>query len=94
MAHLRLLQTPPFHTLFVEGFTPSSDSRYYMFPNMGPAQSGRSGHGSRAFVLGGNSFTQLTPDGPSIVHVFDSHKSSFSAVEGYYSNVWNEGHIQ
>ncbi|KAG8980256.1 Negative regulator of mitotic exit, partial [Tulasnella sp. 427] len=54
-----------------------SNSRWYMFQNMGPSPSGRSGHamaaaGSRVFVLGGESFTTEKPDDPSLIHVLDS----------------------
>ncbi|EGO04494.1 hypothetical protein SERLA73DRAFT_82409 [Serpula lacrymans var. lacrymans S7.3] len=54
-----------------------SNQRWYMFQNMGPSPSGRSGHamasmGSRVFVLGGESFTPMKGDDPSIIHVLDT----------------------
>ncbi|KAH7885957.1 hypothetical protein F5I97DRAFT_1808782 [Phlebopus sp. FC_14] len=54
-----------------------SNQRWYMFQNMGPAPSGRSGHamasmGSRVFVLGGESFTPTKGDDHGIIHVLDT----------------------
>lgn len=54
-----------------------STKRWFMFQNMGPAPSGRSGHamataGSRVFVLGGESFTSPKPDDPMMIHVLDT----------------------
>ncbi|ESK98105.1 cell polarity protein [Moniliophthora roreri MCA 2997] len=54
-----------------------SNQRWYMFQNMGPAPSGRSGHamssvGAKVFVLGGESFTPPKPDNPNYVHVLDT----------------------
>ncbi|KIJ65005.1 hypothetical protein HYDPIDRAFT_27741 [Hydnomerulius pinastri MD-312] len=54
-----------------------SNQRWYMFQNMGPAPSGRSGHamasmGSRVFVLGGESFTPTRGDDHGIIHVLDT----------------------
>lgn len=56
-----------------------TDQRWYMFQNMGPAPSARSGHamasmGSRVFVLGGESFTP-TRDDHGIIHVLDTSLS-------------------
>jgi hypothetical protein len=53
------------------------DKRWYMFQNMGPAPSGRSGHamasvGSRVYVLGGESYTSARPDDPTTFHVLDT----------------------
>lgn len=56
------------------------DRRWYMFQNMGPAPSGRSGHamaafGKHVFVLGGESnaaFAQPRGDDPNVVHVLDT----------------------
>ncbi|KAF8560199.1 hypothetical protein OG21DRAFT_1429725 [Imleria badia] len=54
-----------------------SNQRWYMFQNMGPAPSARSGHamasmGSRVFVLGGESFTPTRGDDHGIIHVLDT----------------------
>ncbi|KAE9387930.1 galactose oxidase [Gymnopus androsaceus JB14] len=54
-----------------------SNQRWYIFQNMGPAPSGRSGHamasiGARVFVLGGESFTPTEPEEANYVHVLDT----------------------
>ncbi|KAJ3768819.1 hypothetical protein FB446DRAFT_694490 [Lentinula raphanica] len=54
-----------------------SNQRWYMFQNMGPAPSGRSGHamaslGTRVFVLGGESFTPSKPEDANFMHVLDT----------------------
>ncbi|KAG1867303.1 hypothetical protein DFJ58DRAFT_130968 [Suillus subalutaceus] len=54
-----------------------ADQRWYMFQNMGPAPSGRSGHamasmGTRVFVLGGESFTPTKGDDHGIINVLDT----------------------
>ncbi|KAJ4484910.1 hypothetical protein C8J55DRAFT_452826 [Lentinula edodes] len=54
-----------------------SNQRWYMFQNMGPAPSGRSGHamasiGTRVFVLGGESFTPSKPEDANFIHVLDT----------------------
>ncbi|KAJ8083785.1 hypothetical protein AAF712_000706 [Marasmius tenuissimus] len=54
-----------------------SNQRWYMFQNMGPSPSGRSGHamasvGAKVFVLGGESFTPPKQDNPNWVHVLDT----------------------
>ncbi|KAG1778034.1 hypothetical protein EV702DRAFT_968580, partial [Suillus placidus] len=54
-----------------------SNQRWYMFQNMGPAPSGRSGHamasvGTKVFVLGGESFTPTKPDDHGIINVLDT----------------------
>ena len=59
-----------------------ADQRWYMFANMGPSPSGRSGHALTTFmnkvvVLGGESFTGSKPDDPSIVHVLDTGKIKY-----------------
>lgn len=59
-----------------------SNQRWYMFANMGPAPSGRSGHvlttyQNRVLVLGGESFTGGKPDDPSTVHVLDTAKIKY-----------------
>jgi hypothetical protein len=54
-----------------------SRMRWFMFQNMGPQPSGRSGHamasmGARVFVLGGESFAPSLPEEPNMVHVLDT----------------------
>ncbi|KDQ63357.1 hypothetical protein JAAARDRAFT_375900 [Jaapia argillacea MUCL 33604] len=54
-----------------------SNQRWYMFQNMGPSPSGRSGHamaslGTRVFVLGGEAYTPSKTDDPSVIHVLDT----------------------
>nr|GAT47851.1 cell polarity protein [Mycena chlorophos] len=54
-----------------------SNQRWYMFQNMGPSPSGRSGHamaavGARVYVLGGESFTPTKGDDPSLIHILDT----------------------
>ncbi|KAF5375186.1 hypothetical protein D9758_000458 [Tetrapyrgos nigripes] len=54
-----------------------SNQRWYMFQNMGPAPSGRSGHamaaiGPRVIVLGGESFTPSKPEDSNYLHVLDT----------------------
>ncbi|KAJ3490764.1 hypothetical protein NLJ89_g11405 [Agrocybe chaxingu] len=54
-----------------------SNQRWYMFQNMGPSPSGRSGHamasiGTRVFVLGGESFSPSKGDDANITHVLDT----------------------
>ncbi|KAG5647562.1 hypothetical protein DXG03_008915 [Asterophora parasitica] len=61
-----------------------SNQRWYMFQNMGPSPSGRSGHamasvGSRVYVLGGESFTPSKTDDPSLVHVLDTKHIKYPA---------------
>lgn len=53
-----------------------SNQRWYMFQNMGPSPSSRSGHamasvGTRVFVLGGESITTKSED-PNMLHVLDT----------------------
>ena len=53
------------------------DQRWFMFQNMGPAPSVRSGHrmaavGSRVFVLGGESSVSGPTDDPTIIQVLDT----------------------
>ena len=59
-----------------------SNQRWYMFANMGPSPSGRSGHALATFqnkviVLGGESFTGAKPDDPSMIHVLDTGKIKY-----------------
>ncbi|KAG8832178.1 Negative regulator of mitotic exit [Serendipita sp. 399] len=61
--------------------------RWFMFQNMGPAPSGRSGHamataGSRIFVLGGESFTSQKPDDPMMIHVLDTKHIKYPDPKG------------
>ena len=53
------------------------DQRWYMFQNMGPSPSGRSGHamasiGTKVYVLGGESFSPSKSDDPNFTHVLDT----------------------
>lgn len=56
------------------------DQRWYMFQNMGPAPSARSGHamasiGPRVFVLGGlgaEFMNPTKPEDPTLIHVLDT----------------------
>lgn len=59
-----------------------SNQRWYMFANMGPAPTGRSGHvlttyQNKVLVLGGESFTGGNADDPNIVHVLDTAKIKY-----------------
>ncbi|PWN19466.1 hypothetical protein BCV69DRAFT_251136, partial [Microstroma glucosiphilum] len=59
-----------------------SNQRWYMFANMGPAPSGRSGHilstfQSKLVVLGGESFAGGQSDDPHIVSVLDTVKIKY-----------------
>ncbi|KAI0257057.1 hypothetical protein BJV78DRAFT_1159906 [Lactifluus subvellereus] len=54
-----------------------STQRWFMFQNMGPSPSGRSGHamassGTRVFVLGGESAAGSQPDESALIHVLDT----------------------
>ncbi|KAK0208871.1 hypothetical protein DFS33DRAFT_1380357 [Desarmillaria ectypa] len=54
-----------------------SNQRWYMFQNMGPQPSGRSGHamaavGPKVLVLGGESSSLSKADDPSLIHVLDT----------------------
>ncbi|KAI0308283.1 hypothetical protein B0F90DRAFT_1665117 [Multifurca ochricompacta] len=54
-----------------------STQRWFMFQNMGPSPSGRSGHamasnGVRVFVLGGESSTGTPADETALIHVLDT----------------------
>jgi hypothetical protein len=59
-----------------------SDQRWYMFQNMGPAPTPRSGHAmvaahGKVFVVGGeaNASSAAGRDDPSLIHILDSCKS-------------------
>lgn len=59
-----------------------TNQRWYMFANMGPSPSGRSGHAMSTFqnkvvVLGGESFTGAKPDDPATLHVLDTAKIKY-----------------
>ncbi|ORY61071.1 hypothetical protein BCR35DRAFT_334991, partial [Leucosporidium creatinivorum] len=61
-----------------------TNQRWFMFQNMGPAPSGRSGHAMATFqnkvlVLGGESYTSQRADDPSFVHVLDTSKIKYPA---------------
>lgn len=54
-----------------------STQRWFMFQNMGPSPTGRSGHamasnGTRVFVLGGESSTGTATDEAALIHVLDT----------------------
>ena len=60
-----------------------TDQRWYMFQNMGPSPSGRSGHamasiGSKVFVIGGESFTPSKGEDPNVIHVLDTSQCIIS----------------
>jgi hypothetical protein len=59
------------------------DQRWYMFQNMGPAPTPRSGHAmvaahGKVFVVGGeaNAASVAGRDDPSLIHILDSSTSS------------------
>ena len=57
--------------------------RWFMFQNMGPSPSGRSGHamashGTRVFVLGGESSAAAQVDETAMIHVLDTSMSILS----------------
>ncbi|KAI0275149.1 hypothetical protein BC834DRAFT_965581 [Gloeopeniophorella convolvens] len=54
-----------------------SSQRWFMFQNMGPSPSGRSGHamasnGTRIFVLGGESSAATQADESALIHILDT----------------------
>ncbi|KAA1468076.1 hypothetical protein DENSPDRAFT_770400 [Dentipellis sp. KUC8613] len=54
-----------------------STQRWFMFQNMGPSPSARSGHamassGTRVFVLGGESYAAPKPEEATLIHVLDT----------------------
>lgn len=58
-------------------------SRWFMFQNMGPSPSARSGHAmvaahGKIFILGGeaNASTGAARDDPNMVHVLDTGRST------------------
>jgi len=60
-----------------------STQRWFMFQNMGPSPSGRSGHamashGTRVFVLGGESSAVAQVDETAMIHVLDTSMSILS----------------
>lgn len=59
-----------------------TNQRWYMFQNMGPCPTGRSGHAlsavkERIFVLGGESFSSNKGDDPSIMYILDTSKIKY-----------------
>lgn len=59
-----------------------SNQRWYMFTNMGPAPSGRSGHAmatwqNKVFVLGGESYMANKPEWPNMIHMLDTGKIKY-----------------
>ncbi len=63
------------HALFIHMRHPAQ--RWYMFQNMGPSPSGRSGHamasnGTRILVLGGESSGGAQADEAALIHVLDT----------------------
>ncbi|KAK4046292.1 hypothetical protein OIV83_006166 [Microbotryomycetes sp. JL201] len=59
-----------------------SNQRWFMFQNMGPAPSGRSGHAmatyqNKVLVLGGESYTSQRADDPAFVHILDTSKIKY-----------------
>ncbi|KAJ7139940.1 hypothetical protein C8R44DRAFT_606672 [Mycena epipterygia] len=63
-----------------------SNQRWYMFQNMGPSPSGRSGHamaavGPKVYVLGGESFTPSKTDDSSLVHVLDTKHIKYPVTQ-------------
>ncbi|KAG6890506.1 hypothetical protein C0995_007705 [Termitomyces sp. Mi166 len=59
-----------------------SDQLWYTFQNVGPTPSGRSGHAmvavnSKVCLLGGESLSQETRDGPTIVHVLNTYQIKY-----------------
>lgn len=59
-----------------------ADQRWYMFTNMGPAPSGRSGHAmatwhNKVFVLGGESYTSSKHEWPNMINMLDTGKIKY-----------------
>lgn len=64
--------------------------RWFMFQNMGPAPSGRSGHAmatwqNKVLVLGGESYTSMRSDDPSLVHTLDTSKPNLPSFRFHSS---------
>ncbi|KAI0314774.1 hypothetical protein OF83DRAFT_1267104 [Amylostereum chailletii] len=64
-----------------------SSQRWFMFQNMGPSPSGRSGHamasfGARVFVLGGESYVGQMQDEPAVIHVLDTKHIKYPQADG------------
>jgi hypothetical protein len=74
--------------------------RWFMFQNMGPSPSGRSGHamassGPRIFVLGGESAAGSQTDESALIHVLDTSMSSLlSFLFSQPPNIENTEHIK
>ncbi|KAI0027318.1 hypothetical protein K488DRAFT_61970 [Vararia minispora EC-137] len=63
-----------------------SSQRWFMFQNMGPSPSGRSGHamasfGPRVFVLGGESYENQQQDEPAVIHVLDTKHIKYPSAD-------------
>ncbi|RDB28536.1 Tip elongation aberrant protein 1 [Hypsizygus marmoreus] len=59
-----------------------SNQRWYMFQNMGPSPSGRSGHamasvGAQVYVLGGESLSPSKTEDHTLVHVLDTSQIKY-----------------
>ncbi|KDR85383.1 hypothetical protein GALMADRAFT_1324087 [Galerina marginata CBS 339.88] len=64
-----------------------SNQRWYMFQNMGPSPSGRSGHamasiGTKVFVLGGESFSPSKSDDPNFTHTLETKNIKYPPEDG------------
>ncbi|SCZ97771.1 BZ3500_MvSof-1268-A1-R1_Chr7-3g09572 [Microbotryum saponariae] len=69
-----------------------TNQRWFMFQNMGPAPSGRSGHAmatwqNKVFVLGGESYTAQRHDDPGFIHVLDTGKIKYPSDAARQSSV-------
>ncbi|KAK7064380.1 cell polarity protein [Favolaschia claudopus] len=69
-----------------------SNQRWYMFQNMGPSPTGRSGHamacvGPKVYVLGGESFTPSKTDDSGLVHVLDTKQIKYPTTQPAPQNV-------
>ncbi|SCV70632.1 BQ2448_3394 [Microbotryum intermedium] len=69
-----------------------TNQRWFMFQNMGPAPTGRSGHAmatwqNKVFVLGGESYTAQRPDDPGFIHVLDTSKIKYPSDAARQSSV-------
>ncbi|KAJ7169697.1 hypothetical protein C8R46DRAFT_1265035 [Mycena filopes] len=76
-----------------------SNQRWYMFQNMGPSPSGRSGHamaavGTKVYVLGGESFTPSKTDDSGLVHVLDTSVFRYNVPVPKSSTTANPEHIK
>jgi len=70
--------------------SPIPDRRWYMFQNMGPAPTPRSGHTMTAlkdkvYVLGGEPTNGMKSEDATMVYILDTSKSDFSINGGLIS---------